>query len=241
VSQSDSLGDLALHVRGLPHQNRPCPYRIDIELTPQLTARIPRTGTGVGGEVGISEFQVVGPQSRDGSLRLDIAITSAVMATTPRRVAILAMVAPGFRLGLAGSRHQRDYGYHAPLRRHLGHGRAHRCEQCGTVYLSTLIELGWSADEAITEVRRVRQGAIERPAQEAAARSWGGVITMSKSPTIYGAARSLEALEEAGLGDSQSAQAFRLTLQRKKERNGKPPEGQDERMMVASLKQAPEG
>jgi hypothetical protein len=105
VSQSDSLGDLALHVRGLPHQNRPCPYRIDIELTPQLTARIPRTGSGVGGEVGISEFQVVGPQSRDGSLRLDIAITSAVMATTPRRVAILAMVAPGFRLGLAGTGH----------------------------------------------------------------------------------------------------------------------------------------
>jgi hypothetical protein len=107
--------------------------------------------------------------------------------------------------------------------------------------LSTLIELGWSADEAITEVRRVRQGAIERPGQEAAVRSWGGVITMSKSPTIYGAARSLEALEEAGLGDSQSAQAFRLTLQRKKERNGKPTVGQDERMMVASLKQAPEG
>jgi hypothetical protein len=43
VSQSDSLGDLALHVRGLPCQNRPCPYRNWIlGLKPQLTALIAR-------------------------------------------------------------------------------------------------------------------------------------------------------------------------------------------------------
>ena len=36
------VGDLALHVRGLPRQNRPCPYRMDIELTPQLTALMVR-------------------------------------------------------------------------------------------------------------------------------------------------------------------------------------------------------
>ncbi len=104
-----------------------------------------------------------------------------------------------------------------------------------------LVELGWSADEAIAEVRRVRQGAIERPGQEAAVRSWAGVITMSKSPLISGPKQCLADLEEAGHGDSQLAQAYRTILQRKKERKGKPAVGQDERMMVASLKKAPEG
>jgi hypothetical protein len=108
VCRSGSLGDLALHVRGLLRQNRPCPYRMDIELTPQLTALMVRTGTGGGGEVGISEFQVVRvTQSRDGSQRRDY------------------------------HRHEHGYGYHAPPRRHLGHGRAHRCEQCDTADLSS--------------------------------------------------------------------------------------------------------
>jgi ADP-ribosyl-[dinitrogen reductase] hydrolase len=125
-------------------------------------------------------------------------------------------------------------------RRVLFHCRAGR-GRSGMMAARTLIELGWGADAAIAEVRRVRQGAIERPGQEAAVRSWGGVTTMSKSPTVYGAAFGLAALQKAGYGDSRLAQAFRLTLQRQKERNGKPAVGQDERMMASSLKKAPEG
>jgi ADP-ribosyl-[dinitrogen reductase] hydrolase len=105
-------------------------------------------------------------------------------------------------------------------RRVLFHCRAGR-GRSGMMAARVLIELGWGADAAIAEVRRVRQGALERPGQEAAVRSWGGMITMNKSPTIYGAAASLAA--------------------REKERNGKPAVGQDERMMVSSLKKAPEG
>jgi hypothetical protein len=125
-------------------------------------------------------------------------------------------------------------------RRVLFHCRAGR-GRSGMMAARALIELGWSADAAIAEVRRVRQGALERPGQEAAVRSWGRVITMAKSPMIFGAAMSLAALEKAGRGDGRLAQAFRTILQREKERNGKPPEGQDERMMVSSLKKAPEG
>jgi protein-tyrosine phosphatase len=47
-----------------------------------------------------------------------------------------------------------------------GHGRS------GMMAARLLIELGWDADLAISEVRRVRPGAIERASQEAAVRGW---------------------------------------------------------------------
>jgi hypothetical protein len=60
-----------------------------------------------------------------------------------------------------------------------GHGRS------GMMAARLLVELGWSAERSITEVRRVRPGAIERGAQEAAVRGWGSVTTMTKSQETY--------------------------------------------------------
>ena len=48
-----------------------------------------------------------------------------------------------------------------------------------------LAERGRDVERAITEVRRVRPGAIERAAQEAAVRRVGGVTTMTKSQKDY--------------------------------------------------------
>ena len=56
-----------------------------------------------------------------------------------------------------------------------GYGRS------GMMAARLLVELGWSAERSITEVRRVRPGAIERGAQEAAVRGWGSVMTRTKS------------------------------------------------------------
>ncbi len=45
--------------------------------------------------------------------------------------------------------------------------------RAGTIAARLLIELGWQPDEAITEVRKVRPGAIETPSQAAYVRSLG--------------------------------------------------------------------
>ena len=107
----------------------------------------------------------------------------------------------------------------------------------GRVAPRLLVELGWSAESAISEVRRVRPGAIERGAQEAAVRDWDGVTTMTKSQENsenFDSKAMVRILEEAGRGDGQLAKALRAGLE------GKSPAGRplakNQRLLIAGLK-----
>ncbi len=112
-----------------------------------------------------------------------------------------------------------------------GHGRS------GMMAARLLVELGWSAESAISEVRRVRPGAIEGAAQQAAVRDWGSVMTMTKSQETsesFDLKDMVRRLERLGHGDSQFAKALRAGIE------GKSPEGRPlakgQRILIAGLK-----
>ncbi len=112
-----------------------------------------------------------------------------------------------------------------------GHGRS------GMMAARLLIELGWSAESAISEVRRVRPGAIEGAAQQAAVRGWDKVTTMTKSQETSGgfSLRDMAKIaDELGHGDSRFAKALKAGVE------GKSPEGRPlakgQRILIAGLK-----
>ncbi len=82
-----------------------------------------------------------------------------------------------------------------------------------------LVERGWGVERAITEVRRVRPGVIERAAQEAAVRRVGGVTTMTKSQKDYDLKAGVRLLEKMGYGDHPFTNELRAASE------GKPPAG----------------
>ena len=93
-----------------------------------------------------------------------------------------------------------------------GHGRS------GMMAARLLIELGWSAESAISEVRRVRPGAIEGAAQQAAVRDWGSVTTMTKTREDsegFSLRKMVEIADRLGHGDSQFANALRAGIEGK--------------------------
>ena len=61
-----------------------------------------------------------------------------------------------------------------------------------------MVERGWGVERAITEVRRIRPGAIERGAQVATVRRVDGVTTMTKSQKDYDLKAGVKLLEEMG-------------------------------------------
>ena len=112
-----------------------------------------------------------------------------------------------------------------------GYGRS------GMMAARLLVELGWSAESAISEVRRVRPGAIEGAAQQAAVRDWGSVMTMTKSQETsesFDLKDMVRRLERLGHGDSQFANALRAGIE------GKSPAGRplakNQRLLIAGLK-----
>ncbi len=82
-----------------------------------------------------------------------------------------------------------------------------------------LAERGRDVERAITEVRRVSPGAIERAVQEAAVRRRGGVTTMTKSQKDYDLKAGVKLLEKMGYGDLQITKDLRAVSE------GKPPAG----------------
>ena len=112
-----------------------------------------------------------------------------------------------------------------------GHGRS------GMMAAKLLVELGWSAESAISEVRRVRPGAIERGAQEATVRGWGSVTTKTKSQENsggYSLKEMVKIAEKMGYGDDPFTKALRAGIE------GKSPEGRPlakgQRILIAGLK-----
>ncbi len=100
-----------------------------------------------------------------------------------------------------------------------------------------LVERGCGVERAITEVRRVRPGAIERAAQEATVRGWGSVTTMTKSQKPsenFGLRGLIRAADRMGLGDDRFTKALRAGLE------GKSPAGRPlakgQRILIAGLK-----
>ncbi len=82
-----------------------------------------------------------------------------------------------------------------------------------------MAERGRDVERAITEVRRVRPGVIERAAQEAIVRRVGGVTTMTKSQKDYDLKAGVRLLEKMGYGDLQITKDLRAVSE------GKPPAG----------------
>ncbi len=100
-----------------------------------------------------------------------------------------------------------------------------------------LVELGWSAERSITEVRRVRPGAIERGTQETAVRGWGSVMTRTKSQENsggYSLKEMVKIAEKMSYGDDPFTKALRAGIE------GKSPEGrplaEGQRILIAGLK-----
>ncbi len=102
---------------------------------------------------------------------------------------------------------------------------------------SVLVERGWELERAITEVRRVRPGAIERAAQEAAVRGWGSVTTMTKSQENsggYSLKEMVKIAEKMGYGDDPFTKALKAGAEGKTV--GGLPLAKGQRVIIAGLK-----
>ncbi len=100
-----------------------------------------------------------------------------------------------------------------------------------------MAERGRDVERAITEVRRVRPGAIERAAQEAAVRGWGSVTTMTKSQENsggYSLKEMVKIAEKMGYGDDPFTKALKAGVEGKSPGGLPLPKGQ--RLLIAGLK-----